>query len=331
MPNSNHSSIFSGLAAMREDIPRSLAWKKWKTDVTDICFETNGLLASLFSEEDCERLFQVEVIVPLDPGQAGANLGAAELVNHKARADKFRDFEGHAKELRSVIMQLPVELLRPLQVHGSLRQRTVREIFSTIDLKLSALLQKDFDSIESRLAIMWDSAVDTESFLAGKIALFEDLEDAGQPKAELDKVNTIIKCLPQLQFQRCVESFFEKYASVSKQTVTRLCKHVNVYAANVLPRATRGVALSVGNPLDGLSDEAIDRLASALEARLGSKSVDAAARLYCWTHGPCNHLGKDCTSPQPGHKVDATMTKKMGGAELYTSNRKRNEKRKKVT
>ena len=327
------NSIFSGMALMREDIPRPLAWKRWKTDLIDICFATTGLLALLFSAEDCELLYGKDVIIPLDPGEAVEST-AASLLNHKLRADKFKDFETNSKDLRNVFLQLPSDLLKPMQLRGSLRQRTVEYMFTTIDNKLSALLQKDFDSIESRLEVMWDPSVDTEVFLAGKLELFEDLVDAGQPKPPLEKVNIIIKCLPPHHFQRCIEAFFEKYDNVARQTVTRLCKHVNKYATNVLPRAVRGTAmLAIGNPLAGLNEEAIDHLALALETRLGPRSADAASgektsRLYCWTHGPCNHLSKNCTAQQPGHKIEATATKKLGGAEVFTSYRKNGEKRK---
>ena len=335
---SRNATTFSGLAAMREDISRPLAWKKWKADVLDICFETPWLLTCLYSLADCEELFGIDVIVPLDPGDAVTE-NPAVLYNHKKRADKFEKYESDVKELRSHFLQLPADLLNPLQQRGSLRHCTVKMMFTAIDERLSELVQADYDSIESRLATMWDPSVDIEAFLSRKVALFEDLEDAGQPKASLEKVNIIIKCLPSIQFQRCVEAFFEKFVSVAKQTVKRLCKHVIQYATNVLPRATRGTALlAVGEQRVESSDEAIDRrVAAALEARLGPRAGagDNKERRYCWTHGPCNHLSKDCFSPAIGHKIEATSAKKLGGAEEFTSYRKeksseeRGKKRKK--
>lgn len=340
MPNTNnrHATTFSGLASMREDISRPLAWKKWKGDVLDICFETPCLLSCLYSVVACEDLFGIDVIVPLDPGDAVTE-NPAVLYNHKKRADKFEKFENDVKELRSHFLQLPADLLNPLQQRGSLRHCTVKMMFSAIDERLAALVQADYDSIESRLAVMWDPSVDTEAFLSKKLALFEDLEDANQAKSSLDKVNIIIKCLPLNHFQRCIEAFFEKYVSVAKQSVKRLCRHVIQYATNVLPRATRGTALlAVGERSAESSDEAIDRrVAAALEARLGPRAGagDNKERRYCWTHGPCNHLSKDCFSPAIGHKNEATFAKKLGGAEEFTSYRKeksseeRGKKRKK--
>ena len=35
---------------------------------------------------------------------------------------------------------------------------------------------------------------------------------------------------------------------------------------------------------------------------------------YCWTHGACSHIGKDCNKPATGHKQDATFTNMMGGS-----------------
>ena len=35
---------------------------------------------------------------------------------------------------------------------------------------------------------------------------------------------------------------------------------------------------------------------------------------YCWTHGRCNHLGKDCQNKAPNHKDEATIDNKMEGS-----------------
>ena len=35
---------------------------------------------------------------------------------------------------------------------------------------------------------------------------------------------------------------------------------------------------------------------------------------YCWTHGRCNHQGSECRNKAPGHKVEASMSDKMGGS-----------------
>ena len=35
---------------------------------------------------------------------------------------------------------------------------------------------------------------------------------------------------------------------------------------------------------------------------------------YCWTHGLCHHLGKDCRTKAEGHKDEATVENRMGGS-----------------
>ena len=35
---------------------------------------------------------------------------------------------------------------------------------------------------------------------------------------------------------------------------------------------------------------------------------------YCFTHGNCAHLGKDCLSPAAGHVASATFQNKQGGS-----------------
>ena len=36
---------------------------------------------------------------------------------------------------------------------------------------------------------------------------------------------------------------------------------------------------------------------------------------YCWTHGCCNHWGRDCNNKTTGHKDDATFRNRMGGSD----------------
>ena len=35
---------------------------------------------------------------------------------------------------------------------------------------------------------------------------------------------------------------------------------------------------------------------------------------YCWTHGLCNHISKECKNKKEGHKDDATFKNRMGGS-----------------
>ena len=39
--------------------------------------------------------------------------------------------------------------------------------------------------------------------------------------------------------------------------------------------------------------------------------------LYCWTHGGCNHLSKDCKRKALGHKDDAKIGTRMGGFNTF--------------
>ena len=41
--------------------------------------------------------------------------------------------------------------------------------------------------------------------------------------------------------------------------------------------------------------------------------------LYCWTHGGCNHLSKDCKRRARGHKTEATFENRLGGSAAYCS------------
>ena len=37
-------------------------------------------------------------------------------------------------------------------------------------------------------------------------------------------------------------------------------------------------------------------------------------RIYCWTHGLCNHSGATCRNPADGHQAQATLENRMNGS-----------------
>ena len=38
---------------------------------------------------------------------------------------------------------------------------------------------------------------------------------------------------------------------------------------------------------------------------------------YCWSHGGCDHLSKDCKRQAAGHQTNATFANRMGGSNAY--------------
>ena len=48
--------------------------------------------------------------------------------------------------------------------------------------------------------------------------------------------------------------------------------------------------------------------------RNNSNRTGKITNRYCWTHGGCGHLGKDCRYKASNHKDDATFRNKMGGS-----------------
>jgi hypothetical protein len=35
---------------------------------------------------------------------------------------------------------------------------------------------------------------------------------------------------------------------------------------------------------------------------------------YCWSHGACSHIGKDCNNPSAGHQKEVTFINMMSGS-----------------
>jgi hypothetical protein len=44
---------------------------------------------------------------------------------------------------------------------------------------------------------------------------------------------------------------------------------------------------------------------------------------YCWSHGVCQHTGRECKYPKDGHKHDSTIFNRLGGHDGITINKQR--------
>ena len=92
--------------------------------------------------------------------------------------------------------------------------------------------------------------------------------------------------------EACAAPAFEGLGTVLKRAALKLAHTAPATAA------TFGVHARKAEP----------PVAAAVTHRLG-KQQDK----WCWTHGPGAHASKDCRSPAPGHRNDASATNRLGG------------------
>ena len=89
--------------------------------------------------------------------------------------------------------------------------------------------------------------------------------------------------------------------------------------ATIEDRETIATLTKTNSELVTENSDLTERLVKALEdlaekESQGGKGGGKYKQKYCWSHGACNHMSKDCNTPKPGHKAQATKENKMGGA-----------------
>ena len=122
-------------------------------------------------------------------------------------------------------------------------------------------------------------------------------------------------------FTNCLENYANRYATVDAQTFDLLKEWLHVFADNRPPTITSGSkGYSANAAIDNAADDEFEQRYQkrfAAEAKAAKQQqqprADWSTKPYCWSHGPCGHLGADCDHPSEGHKKAATWANKMGG------------------
>ena len=246
--------------------------------------------------------------------------------------------------LRGTLLRcVPDHHLKPLKVEKSLKTLTIEQMVTGLQLQLGTITAVDITFMKEQLSTSYVHPESIDVFMATKLELLADLTAAGQPLAALDAINAIKDCFAHSTFLPCWTTFASTHGALAVQTVAALAAAITHYVKNVLPLSVGRHGVAAAATVDEMSPEDMDRILSALEARVRRSGAENSLRetaqppansgdwasqplhlrLYCHTHWPCNHLGKECSSGKPGHKKEATWANKMGGPSVFTPYHKR--------
>jgi len=169
------------------------------------------------------------------------------------------------------------------------------------------------------------------SFLANWNATLRDLTRAGQRLPELLATQTLRQCFGP-EFDKCWQDFAKDVGVVANRTVARLCAAIILFGRDLLPLITAQTAIGANLVVE--LQESVKQLqalvatqavtmqqalavqraplpsrstrkrgqqqVAALEVppiKVNIRLIPFANRLFCWNHGPCQHVGDGCDGP----------------------------------
>ena len=328
----------------------SLAFLKYQPELVDYAITIGGGLHgvsfALFEPADFNARFGVPPQPLQPPGDAIGN--AVQVANWTVRTRKFEEQSKHLTTLRKVLLTIPQELLEPLKdEYGSLVMRTTVFIMNHLRAAYGTLSQPDLDSLFKRLSEKYDLGKPLPAFISKWKSTLRDLARAGQPLPSSLARQTLQDCFGA-EFTQCWIDFVKDVPIVANRTVPRLCEAIvqfgkdqlplmqtkTMYGANqalevhalqqeikMLKEDMRALAVAAqGAPVSTPSfptSNPRNRKRGATIPDAGAKHAKTApqpfsTRPFCWTHGPCKHLGSDCEGSEPGHKTHATWKNQLG-------------------
>ena len=224
--------------------------------------------------------------------------------------------------------------------------RRTADIMTYLRVEYGILTQADLDFWMRQLSVKYDQIKTLPAFVAQWSATFRDLTRAGQLLPSNLATQTLQSCFGS-EFDQCWVDFVKDVPVVANRTVPRLCPAILKFGKDVLPLLKAQASIGI-NQVTALNEKlaVVTQQLQALEARqaLATKQAPAApaaapsyrgkrgatttnsavgkhpksvpqpfsARPFCWSHGPCQHVGDECTKPDPGHKKNATWQSQMG-------------------
>ena len=278
---------------------------------------------------------------------AGLAHGAGAFLTNWKKADDMEGLQkGGSNELRGLILDaFPDRLLAPMKVNKSLRTRTTQDIMIALQERHGTLSKLDLDFLMVQLKKPCPPELAPDAFIADWQASLDDLAQAGQPISQLMATGYLQQCFGP-EYVDCWRAFVREFPLVADQTVARLCAAVITFSRGELQLLNAHTLIGV-NQVTVLQEQ-VKGLQQELQAFAAKQWTPAAAAVpaapapskrgkrgatttkgavgkhakssqtpfafqpFCWSHGPCKHLGTGCGDKGAGHKKDATWQNQMG-------------------
>ena len=316
-------------------ISHPLAFLKHEPAVVDYAITIggglHGVAFALFTPIAFAARFGVAPQPLLPPGEAIGGT-ALQIANWNRRTRLYEEQQKHLISLRRLVLATPQDLLDPMKDdHGSLVTRSTEFIYTTLRVELGTLTQEDLDTLMHQLTIKYHVGKSLPSFLANWNATLRDLTRAGQRLPELLATQTLRQCFGP-EFDKCWQDFAKDVDVVANRTVARLCAAIILFGRDLLPLITAQTAIGANLVVE--LQESVKQLqalvatqavtmqqalavqraplpsrstrkrgqqqVAALEVppiKVNIRLIPFANRLFCWNHGPCQHVGDGCDGP----------------------------------
>jgi hypothetical protein len=281
-----------------------------------------------------------------DPGPAH---GAGAVLTNWKKSDDMKTMEKTGKiTLRGILLStFPDRMFTSMKVQRSLHTRSTQYIMTQLYERHGTLTELDLAYLSAQLKKPCPADVSPDAFLADWQASLGDLAQFGQAIPQLMATDHLQSCFGP-EYVDCWRAFVRDFPQLADRTVDRLCAAIITFSQGELPilsahtliGANQVIALQaqvkeLQQDLQALAVKQWTPAATAAPAapaaapshrgKRGATTTKGAAtkqakgaltpfsvQPFCWSHGPCKHLGTGCGDRTAGHKEQATWQNQMG-------------------
>lgn len=218
------------------------------------------------------------------------------------------------------------------------RTRSLLDIITIWDDIYGVLTRADLEALNAARHEPFSPPASLRSFLTAQEQMIAVALANGYAVPQYDQVQDVLACLrPCAIYEPAIQRFYEDHPSVATQTWTNLKTRLVAFDDNRPSSATAAshgyanAAIMPALPTPPTPADLTTLIAAAVQTALqsshGRRGPPAAPAVpagfiadYCWTHGFTRvrtgrptHSSASCNHPAAGHKVQATLSNRMGG------------------
>ena len=323
-----------------QSLSPGLGWQDYRPRFFDHAVRRNkarsnnglGMSYTLLNPEKHVLHFGVAPEPLIDPGDA-PNEPNFSIEDWKLKKTNYINQEEHSEMLKEIlIQQVPEYLLKPMKVNNSLTTRSVQYIIEQLDEQFGKLRESDIEQLKANLIKIYPDDGKIRQFTSNQLEILQQLENAGQPLANMDANKAIKSAYDAIDFAPCWIKFITDFQEFPQQTPQNLCTTINSFVEKHLQihRATR-IALKEANRVANqviqtaeINDVAVINKSTVSKqpkpkTQLTTPIVTHRTQppqgfpeFWCWSHkNPVSHWSFNCRYPKEGHQRLSTKENPM--------------------
>ena len=280
----------------------------------------------------------IPYVAPDGPPQVPTYAGTAAVVaimqaNYNQQVKSYEEHQDLSNHIKAMMLQAIPKVYTGTLAHAQLGYANVtpKTILAHLLSKYGEITERDLADNTNLIKAPWDPETPIEHVFENGIFCREFATEGEDPISDATYMRILVGIFEQSGvLEKAVEEWEKKpkadktldngimhFMAANEHRLTKLAKSSkDVLVANTALEEMKALLANTQAILDNHTTN--DNKPAGKGRRPTLEGFG-----YCWSHGVCQHRGRECKYPKDGHKHDATIFNRLGGHDGITINKQR--------